>query len=240
MAELRHAAMCGTRNLYDDMETAAKSLVANSSVDVVHMVIEDDDTGRDLPPIVRCHDVSAQTWFSPDGPNAKSCFTYMAMMRIALCHVLPDVHKVLSLDSDIVCLEDVDGIWELPMDGCYLSSSREWHRSGNGLLYCNFGVVLYDLDMMRDGKADEIIEVLNRRQYTWVEQDVGNYLCQGRIHDMPSRYNSNWWTDKNAAGAAIRHFAGMPRDHWVDDPRVVRWRNATWDEVMELHKRHNR
>lgn len=240
MAEVRHAAFCGTRNLYGDMETAAKSLVANSSVDVVHMVIEDPDMGRELPDIIQCHDVGNQTFFGLDGPNMRSCFSYMAMMRSALCYVLPDVPKVLSLDADTVCVGDVDGIWDMPMDGCYFSASGEWHRSGNGLLYCNHGVVLYDLDMMRDGKADEVICTLNRRRYTWVEQDVCNYLCQGRIHDMPSRYNSCWWTDKNADGAAIRHFAGVPRDQWVSRPEVTRWRNATWDEVMGLHEQHKR
>ena len=236
--EPRHAAFCGTRNLYGDMETAAKSLVANSSVDCVHMVIEDADMGRDLPDIIQCHDVGGQKFFRPDGPNMGSGFTYMAMMRIALCYVLPGVGKVLSLDSDIVCREGVDGIWDLPMDGCYLSASHEWHRSGNGLLYCNHGVVLYDLDKMRDGKADECIDVLNRRRYTWVEQDVGNYLCQGRIHDMPAKYNSCWWTDKNADGAVIRHYAGMSRADWCSKPEVARWRDTPWDEVMALHERH--
>ena len=239
MAGVRQAAYCGTRNLYGDMKTAAKSLIANSSVDVVHMICEDADMGSDLPDMVQVHDVHQQRFFREDGPNMQSCFTYMVMMRVALCHIL-DGSRVLSLDSDTVCLGDVDGIWDLPMDGCYLAASHEWHKSEHGLLYCNFGVVLYDLDMLRDGKADEIIDVLNRRQYTWVEQDVGNYLCQGRIYDMPSKYNSNWWTDKNADGAVICHYAGMAREHWIHKPEVVRWRNASWDEVLALHDEHVR
>ena len=236
MAEVKHAAYCGTRNLYDDMETAAKSLIANSDVGKVHFVIEDAEFPDELPDIIECHDSSGQPYFRPDGPNMSSGFTYMAMMRLALCHVLPDVGKVLSMDSDTVCMRDVSGVWELPVDGCYFSASGEWHRSGNGLLYCNHGVVLYNLDMLRDGKADEIISVLNTRRYTWVEQDVANYLCQGRIHDMPSGYNSNWWTDKNADGAAIRHFAGMGHDAWANDPDVRKWREMPWSEVMAVHE----
>ena len=68
MAELRHAAYCGTRNIYGDMETAAKSLVANSNVDVVHFLIEDAEFPHDLPSIVQCHDVSGQTFFPQGGP----------------------------------------------------------------------------------------------------------------------------------------------------------------------------
>ena len=232
----KHAAFCGTRNIYGDMETAAKSLVAMSDVDVVHFVIEDAEFPTELPSIIQLHDASGQTFFAPDGPNMSSGFTYMAMMRLALCHVLPRVNKVLSLDADTVCVDDVSGVWDMPIDDCYYSASHEWHKSENGLLYCNVGVALYNLRKLRDGKANEIIDVLNRRRYTWVEQDVSNYLCQGRIHDMPSEYNSNWWTDKNAPGAKIVHFAGVARDGWINDQRVVKWRETPWDEVMRLHE----
>lgn len=36
----KHAAFCGTRAIYGDMETAAKSIIAGSSVDKVHLFIE--------------------------------------------------------------------------------------------------------------------------------------------------------------------------------------------------------
>lgn len=231
----RHAAYCGTRAIYDDMEVSAKSLIAMSDVDVVHFVIEDPEFPRELPDIVQVHNQADQTFFAPDGPNMESGYTYMAMMRIALCHVLPRVPIVLSLDADTICEQDVSAIWDLPVGDCYFSATPEWHRTGNGLLYCNAGVVLYNLRKLRDGKADECIDVLNRRRYTWLEQDVGNYLCQGRIHEMPSEYNSNWWTDKNAAGARIVHFAGIPRDNWIHDPRVNYWRSKPWDEIMAMH-----
>lgn len=231
----KHAAYCGTRNIYEDMETAAKSLIAMSDVDVVHFLIEDAEFPHELPEIIQCHDVSGQTFFAPDGPNMKSGFTYMAMMRAALCYVLPRVNKVLSLDADTVCVFDVSEVWDLPIEDCYFAASAEWHKTANGLLSTNVGVTLFNLKKLRDGKADECIEVMNRRRYTWVDQDVLNFLCQGRIYDMPSTYNSNWWTDKNAAGAKIVHFAGVPREGWIHDPRVERWRETPWDEVLALH-----
>jgi len=231
---MKHAAYCGTRNIYDDMEVSAKSLVANSSVDCVHFIIEDDEFPRSLPDFIKCHNVSNQTYFKPDSPNMASKFTYMAMMRIALCHVLPDVDKVLSLDCDTVVLRNLDGVWDIPLDGCYLSASEEHHRTKDGLQYCNFGVVLYNLEALRDGKADECIDVLNKRKYTWVEQDVGNYLCQGRIKPMPPRFNSCWWTDKNAPKPTIKHYAGIKRHNWVNEPEVCYYRSLNWDDIMEL------
>ena len=232
----KHAAYCGTRNIYPDMEASAKSLIANSDVDNVWFVIEDDEFPTALPGMVKCVNASKQAFFPSDGPNMQSQYTYMAMMRIALCHVLPDCEKVLSLDCDTFAACDVSDIWDLPIDDCYFSATPEWHRTKNGLQYCNFGVVLYNLENMRDGKADECIDVLNRHYFRWVEQDVGNYLCQGRIHEMPGKYNSCHWTDKNAEGAHLVHYAGIGRERWyyLDEP--TKFRNMPWDEVLRRHE----
>lgn len=228
---MKHAAYCGTREIYDDMLTSAKSLIANSDVDEVHFIIEDAEFPFEVPDIIKVHDLSGQPFFKQDGPNMGSQYTWMAMMRIALCHVL-DVDKVLSLDADTIAVKDCSDLWDIPLDGCYLSASEEWHRTNEGLQYTNFGVVLYNLEKLRDGKADECIDVLNRRYFRWVEQDVGNYLCQGRIQPMEAKYNTNFFTNKNAGECVIKHFAGIPRGQWLYEPEPVKYRNMTWDEVL--------
>ena len=47
---LRVAAYCGTRNLYKDMVPAVKSLLVNSNVDKIYLLIEDDQFPYKLPP----------------------------------------------------------------------------------------------------------------------------------------------------------------------------------------------
>ena len=128
----RHAAYCGTRNIYGDMETAAKSLIANSDVDVVHFLIEDSEFPSELPPIIQCHDVSGQTLFAPDGPNVGTGWTYMVLMRTALCHVLPRVNKVLSLDCDAFCVRDASAVWDTNLDGKYLAGVTERAKAKPG------------------------------------------------------------------------------------------------------------
>lgn len=231
---MKHAAYCGTRNVYVDMEASAKALIANSDVDVVHFIIEDATFPHPLPDMIVCHDLSEQRFFRPDGPNMESRYTYMALMRVALCHVLP-VDRVLALDTDTLVMRDVSAIWDMPIDDCYFAGVPEWTRTKDGLVYCNGGVILHNLAKMRDGKADECIEVLNRRRYEWPEQDVLNYLCQGRIHSMPSKYNSNWWTDKNAPNPAIKHYAGRKPAGFTGIPEVARWCGTSWDEVLRIH-----
>lgn len=235
----RHAVYTGTRNIYDDMETAAKSLIGMTKVDKVHFLIEDDEFPNELPDLIELHNVSNQTFFKLGTPNMESEFSYMAMMRIALCHVLDEsIHKVLSLDCDTIVMHDLSSLWNINIDDYYFSATPEWHKSKYGLLYCNHGVVLYNLDKMRDGKADECIEVLNKRKYSWVEQDVGNYLCQGRIHEMPCIYNMNYWTDKEGKSfpVFVKHYAGVKREDWHKELEAIYWRDMLWEDVMKLHK----
>jgi hypothetical protein len=67
---MRTAVYCATRNLYGDMETAAKSLLKNTpSVERVWFLIEDDEFPRPLPDCIRVKNVSGQTWFKPGGWN---------------------------------------------------------------------------------------------------------------------------------------------------------------------------
>ena len=230
---MRHAVYCATRNLYGEMELAAKSLVANSTVDVVHFLIEDAEFPRPLPGIVQTHDVSGQAFFKPDGPNAKCFWTYMALMRAALCHVL-DVDKVLSLDCDAICVADIDGIWDMDVDGCYFAAVSERAKSKHGLQYANLGVALFNLEKLRDGKADEVIEVINAHKFTWPEQDAFNYLCQGRIRELPKEYNDMDFNGQ-VAEPKVRHYASVSKDRWVNYPEAARYRDMSWDEAMEMH-----
>lgn len=61
---MKVAAYAGTRNLYPDMVTAAKSLTKNSSVDIIYFLIEDSVFPEKLPDHIKCIDVSDQKFLS--------------------------------------------------------------------------------------------------------------------------------------------------------------------------------
>lgn len=234
---MKHALYSGTKNLYGDMATAAKSLVANSDVDMVWLLTEG---GYDyyLPEgLFTVLDVSGQAYFPKDSPNMSSPFSYMALMRAALALMpeLAHVDRVLSLDCDTVCVRNVSQAWDMPIDGCYFSASIEPRCCYKNMQYCNTGVALYNLEMLRDGKAEEVVHCLNARRFPNIEQDVFSFLCQGRIHEMPSEYNAGHrWTEPTNV-VRIRHFAGDKHDKWSKSPEFDAWRRATWDEVLEMH-----
>ena len=216
------AVWCGTANLHPAMVASCRSLLANSHVDHCYLLTDkiSKNCDRISDPRVEWRIVDNK-WFDPTGPNMTSQFTWMAMLRAALVHVLPeDLDIVLSLDCDTICVGNIDDIWKLPVDDYYFSASMEPARCKYGLQYCNTGVALYNLKKLRDGKADEVIDVLNRQRFTFVEQDVFSYLCQGYILDMPSRFNTTEYTLKCTA-PRIKHFAG--KKHYINEAEFREW-----------------
>lgn len=231
---MRTAVYTGTKNLYPDMVTATKSLLANSNVEEVYLLVEDDEFPYDLPDCVKTVNVKNQKYFHKDGPNMKTPYSYMALMRAALAFQFPDKDKILSLDVDTIVNKDISYLWEIDISNYYFAASHETHRSHNGLIYTNAGVTMFNLDKLRkEGKAYEMIYVLNRAYFRWVDQDVMNYLCQGRIYDLSSDYNDNDWVER-PNDMKIKHYAGIK--NWNQEALVKRWKNTTWNDVMAMHQ----
>lgn len=229
---MKIAAYTGTRNLYDNMEIAVKSLLINSDVDKVYLLIEDDEFPHYLPKEVEIINVSNQTYFRQDGPNMNSRFTYMAMMRATYSYLFPQYDRILSLDVDTIVDKDISDIWNLPIENYYFSASKEPQRTRDEKIeiYTNIGVALYNLDKLReDGKVDEVVQELNRRRYTFLEQDVFNYLCQGHILNMPSCYNACDWTIPTY-DRRIVHYAGIK--DWMNEPHVLKYKFIEWDRII--------
>ena len=236
---MKYALYSGNAAVYDDMVMSAKSLVANSDVNKVYFLIDDAEFPEELPDIIECIDVRKQKFFPKNGANIKTKFSYMSLMRAALALMpqLKHIDRILSLDCDLVALKDVSDIWDMPVDDCYFSASREPKMGFKGMLYCNTGVALYNLEKLRDGKACEVVDCLNNRKFDNIEQDVFSFLCQGHIHDMPSTYNATKWTEK-VVNPHIVHYAGIKADVWRTYAEPYEYQNMTWDEAIERHAKH--
>ena len=219
MASSKIAVYTGTRNYYEFMVPAVKSLLKNSDVEKIYLLIEDDEFPYQLDKVETIN-VSDQEYFHRDGPNMNSRFTYMALMRAALAFVFPQYDRILSLDVDTIVRKNISDLWELPIDNYYMAMAPEFHKSTSDWMYCNAGVTLFNLEKLRDGKAKEIIRELNREQYPFMEQDVINYLCQGEIYPMDGDYNANSWTT-HSDDPKIIHYAGYK--DWTSFPDFQKW-----------------
>lgn len=236
---MKAAVYSGSRNLYPDFIPAAKSMIANSSVDKIYFLIEDDKFPYELPPIIECINISGQTWFPADGPNMKSCYTYMALCRSCYDKLFPDLDRILSLDIDTIVIDNIDELWDLDMTRKWLAACEEkftFHHP-YGIQYFNIGVTMFNLDEIRkDGASDRLIELLNKEKLPWVEQDGWNKLGYPRkILELPTCYNENFMCGFTEEPKIV-HYCG--RLDWQTSKQMARkeylkkYREMTWEEAF--------
>ena len=228
------AVFTGSRNIYPDMIPACKSLIKNSDVDKILLMIEDDEFPYELPDMIETRNVSRQRYFKNDGPNRKNKFTYLAMMRAALGLELPEHDYVVSFDCDIIVDKPIGSyLWDLPLDDYFFAAAREPHRCNERQpLYCNIGVTAHNLKLMRRyNKPQEYIDRLNSHVHPFVDQDVLNILSYPRIYDLDSAYNACRFTVPTDDPKII-HYAGKKREDWIHESVVEKWRDMPWEEVL--------
>lgn len=223
---MKVVAYTGTKNLYRLMVPAVNSLCANSDVDKIYLLIEDDVFPYKLPDCVETINVSNQTYFCKDGPNMNSHFTYMAMMRATYAKMFPDLDRILSLDVDTIVVDDISELWDVDLGDNYFAAVTEPDRCAGGInyfspVYTNIGVAMYNLDKLRsDRLLDTILLNLNTKHYDFLEQHAFNEFCQGHILKLPNIYN--------CTNECIYPFTG-----WCDNPKIIHyagmcdWENKT-------------
>lgn len=201
------AVYAGTRNLYNKMVVAAKSLSYNSSIDKIYFLIEDPSFPYELPKWVQCIDVSNQKFFNQNGPNVYKLWTWMVLMRAALTKIFPQYSKILSLDVDTIVDESIDELWDIDISSYYIAGAKEPKKTSADKPYINMGVAIFNLDRLRaDHIDDTIIYLLNNKKYLFAEQDCINDVCGSMIYTISSMYNSNPYTEE-CLKPKIYHFA---------------------------------
>jgi lipopolysaccharide biosynthesis glycosyltransferase len=158
--------------------------------------------------------------------------------RVLLPELLDGVDRAVYLDADVLAMTSIAPLWNTPLDGLPIAAVRNVvepalhaHVRGLGIGdahdYFNAGVLVMDLDAMRDADAlDGITRFVASRHgdLTWFDQDALNVVFAGRWRALAPRWNamnSLWtWTEwaEEAHGAAevyeamtnpaILHFEG--------------------------------
>lgn len=222
---IKAAAYIATRNYYEDVLPSVKSLLANSDVDKIVLLIEDDSFPHKLPERVVTVNATRQMYFKPTSPNWRNWWTWMVLLRGAYHKIFPDVDRILSIDADAFAVQDVSELWELDLTDYYLASVREPKNSTAEKVYYNAGVMMLNLAKLRDGTGDKIIAELNARKHTYPEQDCFTIFCQGKILEIPSEYNATHFTVP-CDNPKIIHYADTK--DWRDKPIVKKFRDMDW------------
>ena len=92
---MKHVAYAGTRNLYEQIVWAMKSLLYHTKVDRIWLLIEDDEFPYELPECVTTINVReyVEQMFPPGSKNADTHFTKMVLARACYCELLPNVDR---------------------------------------------------------------------------------------------------------------------------------------------------
>ena len=222
---MKVAAYIATRNYYKDILPSVKSLLANSDVDKVVLLIEDDTFPYELPNRVMTVNAAHQSYFQPTSPNIKNWWTWMVLLRGAYHRIFPDLDKILSFDADAFAVQDISDLWDMDMSDYYMAAVREPKLSTAERTYFNAGIMMLNLAKLRDGIGDRIIEELNTVKHTYPEQDCFTEFCKGKILELPSEYNSTHFTAP-CENPKIIHYADT-RD-WREKPIVKQYREMEW------------
>ena len=210
---MKAAVYCGTRNIYKHMIPSMKSLLKYSNVEKIYFLIEDDQFPYELPPEVECINVSNQQWFPSDGPNYTSKWSYMILLRAALTKLFPHLDKILSLDCDTLIQNNISELWDLSLDDYYFAAVREPEKSTEKFTYINAGVMVFNLKKIREEHQDEkYIENLNNCFRYYPEQECFSALSQGKILELPSKYNLSC-VSTTSTEEKIIHFAAYKQWH---------------------------
>lgn len=233
MAE-RTALYAATRNLYHDMVVCAKSLLCHNGADKVLFLTEDDTFPEDLPPCISIMNVSGQSFFLSSGSNFTSRWTYMALMRTALCYLLPDLDRVLSLDCDTIVNKPIDYLWDVDISRYYYAMVQEKQITNRTHPYFNFGVVIHNLAKLRDGTADTIIRTINTVPLQYCEQDAVNSVCSRHILELPQEYNAMFFNIPSIPDGeeVIKHYAAWRP--FNTKPGYATYDALTWDQVLHM------
>lgn len=153
---------------------------------------------------------NVERFIQPYQLTLNSHFTVETFYRLLLPQLLPNYDKVIYLDSDLMVLHDVAELFAIDIGDHLLAATIDADMTGeyNGAIpgvkdYCDTvlkladpysyfqaGVLVFNLSAFRKTFAsNELLELAAKREYRYVDQDVLNVACGGRVHTLDMRWN---------------------------------------------------
>jgi lipopolysaccharide biosynthesis glycosyltransferase len=176
----------------------------------------------------------------------------------------PSAERVLYLDSDLLVCRNLSPLYEVDLQGRAIAAAHDQfvanrvrHLSGKAAEddrpVFNSGVLLIDLNRMRDGLGERLRAVALQRQdgWPWFDQSVLNgVLAEDDWLEIGPEWNAHDLPPEGPLGyddAAIIHFAGWkPWQAQCPHPSRRQWRRAlresgwqTWSEQARRQARMN-
>lgn len=121
-----------------------------------------------------------------------------ALFKFLLAEIFPRIDKLLYIDGDLICREDLSELYATELGGAYAAavpdSGQIYYRHKYVKLvkrYVNSGVMLLNLKLMRElGLKDKLIETKRAlSDSNLMDQNVFNVVFDGHLKYLPIRWN---------------------------------------------------
>lgn len=148
--------------------------------------------------------------------NNGSHVSTAAIVKFELANLLPQYDKLLYLDSDLLVLKGILGLWNTDItehyaaaviDGASKNKDFQEHVAGLGLdpkQYFNSGVLLLNAQKLReDGVCGKLLDYRIHGKNFYMDQDALNVIFSGKVKYLSPYYNvfNSWYRSEKAIQA---------------------------------------
>lgn len=145
-----------------------------------------------------------------DSPNLKNMYTPYAMLRLLMDEKKEIPDKILYFDADVVVLKSVEELYSLALGDCDLAMVLDQvYCHVIGPRYCNSGVVLFDMEKIRnDHSFEKTRKIVLERKMIMPDQDALNIVYTDKKALAPAKFNEQRHINDETV---IRHYCQMIR-----------------------------
>lgn len=185
---------CLTRNLYPHIKSNINILLDTNrkNINKIYLIIEDDFIeGIDYEQVEFININKITHNFDTNGVNWDNGWTYMTLIRCALPDIFQDLDRILYLDVDTIVFKDLSELYNIDFEDNYMAGVYEVRRKWDTPNYVNAGVLMMNLEKMReDNISAKLIELINTQELCAPDNDAINIICKDKLLLIDPKFNS--------------------------------------------------
>ncbi|MDR1681982.1 MAG: glycosyltransferase family 8 protein [Candidatus Symbiothrix sp.] len=135
--------------------------------------------------------------------NSKICKELF--YRFFIPYLLSDYEKIIYLDCDLVCIDDITKLIAIDLKDNMLGAMRDFfaineggwgveHAKKLGLKipsdYFNAGVLVFNTKNFGNNISEETLFDYCKTEYGFHDQDILNLVCEGKVHFLEANWNA--------------------------------------------------
>ena len=128
--------------------------------------------------------------------------TRATYFRLRIPWLLKDLQKIIYCDGDVIFKKDLSGLYNIDLDNNYLAAVKDFYAADSFKKYVstinlewdqyfNAGVLLLNLDKMREDKLNFELNNLSKKDFKFQDQDILNIACKGKVKFLDPIFNFN-------------------------------------------------